>query len=540
MSGIKRNARYSLLVWVLVCGQIALAGQKVRVLIYSGANNHKWKETTPQIEQILKGSKVFNVETTEHPGRITSEYLGGFDVIVSDWNNFRRPELVWSDSARQAFLDFVRSGGGHVTVHAGGSSFNDWQEYHQIASYWAEGTGHGSYHEFTVKPTDAEHAITKGVEVFETEDELWHDAGFPDDITVLATAFSSKDKGGSGKDEPVLTVNGFGKGRCVNLMLGHDAKSMKNAGFSALLSRSVEWAGTGSVNDGLSFEETERSVALTKNGKVVWQFNYGKEQTKPYFHPLSLSDGTVLTWVAPPDHIWHYGLWFCWKSINGVNYWEENPATGKAAGTTEWENVQVRTDSEQAAYITTGLKYHEPGKTVVLTEKRTIIISAPDGSGGYAIDWKSEFTAVAERVEFSRTPLLWEKGGKGWGGYAGLSFRACKGVKDSRFTGTFGELTLNEGMFRYKDVAVEYSGVIDDKDFGVAILDHPENLNSPTPWYMIDDEPMDYFSPAVICYGPHVMNKGERLELKYGICVHPGRWDSKELMRRYQKFASGE
>jgi hypothetical protein len=357
------------------------------------------------------------------------------------------------------------------------------------------------------------------------------------------TAFSSKDKGGSGKDEPVLTVNRFGKGRCVNLMLGHNAQSMKSLGFAALLSRSVEWAATDSgkitsAKDTLSFQKTDSSIALMKNDKVVWQFNYGKNQTKPYFHTLSLSDGPVLTWIAPPDHIWHYGLWFSWKFINGVNYWEENRQTGKAAGTTEWENVEFHTYPERTAHITMDLTYHEPGKPVVLSEKRTLTISVPDDSDAYTIDWRSTFTAVADKVELNRTPLPWEKNGRSWGGYAGLSFRACKDVKDVQFMGTFGDLVLNDGKFRYKDVAVEYSGLINDKVFGIAILDHPENLNTPSPWYLIDGGPMSFFSPAVLCYGPHVMNKGETFELNYRICIHPDRWEAKELMRQYQMFTS--
>ena len=127
--------------------------------------------------------------------------------------------------------------------------------------------------------------------------------------------------------------------------------------------------------DSLSFKQTETSVALIKENQVVWQFNFASDQTKPYFHPLSLSDGTVLTWVSPPDHRWHYGLWFSWKFINGVNYWEEDPKTRKPAGITSWENVQVNTHQDHSATINLDLSYHEPGKPTLLTEKRTIAIS---------------------------------------------------------------------------------------------------------------------------------------------------------------------
>ena len=64
---------------------------------------------------------------------------------------------------------------------------------------------------------------------------------------VLATAFSAKDRGGSGQDEPVAMTTEFGRGRCFNLVLGHNVAAMENAGFQTLLVRGVEWAATGKV-----------------------------------------------------------------------------------------------------------------------------------------------------------------------------------------------------------------------------------------------------------------------------------------------------
>ena len=70
------------------------------------------------------------------------------------------------------------------------------------------------------------------------------------------------------------------------------------------------------------------SVALENDGQAVWRLNCGGDQPKPHFHPVALPDGRVLTWDRPPDHVWHHGLWFSWKFINGLNYWEPDRATG--------------------------------------------------------------------------------------------------------------------------------------------------------------------------------------------------------------------
>ena len=74
---------------------------------------------------------------------------------------------------------------------------------------------------------------------------------------------------------------------------------------------------------------------------VVWQFNYKTEEGKPYFHPITVAGSPALTDFRPADHPWHRALWFSWKYINGVLYWEEDRKTGKAPGETELTGVKV-------------------------------------------------------------------------------------------------------------------------------------------------------------------------------------------------------
>ena len=65
-------------------------------------------------------------------------------------------------------------------------------------------------------------------------------------LHVVFKAFSAKEQAGTGKYEPVLVCTELGRGRGVNLVLGHDAAAM-GAGFRTLLLRSAEWAATGQV-----------------------------------------------------------------------------------------------------------------------------------------------------------------------------------------------------------------------------------------------------------------------------------------------------
>lgn len=228
------------------------AERPLRVLIFSGQNNHDWQLTTPELQRILTQSGRFTVDITEHPETCNAETLARYDVILSNWNTFGEKATIkdWPPEMREAFVNFVRNGGGSVVVHAGGSSFLDWADYQKIigGTWVPKTTGHGPRHEFEVKFTTADHPIVRGLAPFRTTDELWHRMVLQPEMTVLATAFSAPDMKGTGKDEPMVIVTQFGKGRGFTMALGHDVEAMQSPGFQALLIRGTEWAATGKVS----------------------------------------------------------------------------------------------------------------------------------------------------------------------------------------------------------------------------------------------------------------------------------------------------
>ena len=74
---------------------------------------------------------------------------------------------------------------------------------------------------------------------------------------VLATAYSDPAKPkGTGKDEAVIWVNHYGKGRVFKNVLGHDTKAMADKNVQEWMRRGVEWAATGQV-------ASEREVTST-------------------------------------------------------------------------------------------------------------------------------------------------------------------------------------------------------------------------------------------------------------------------------------
>ena len=103
---------------------------------------------------------------------------------------------------------------------------------------------------FQLVVRDADHPITKGLPTtfMHVPDELYGWLRGPaENLTVLATAFAPKDKGGADEHEPLLFTVTYGKGRVFQNALGHTAKELESVAFIVTFQRGVEWAATGKV-----------------------------------------------------------------------------------------------------------------------------------------------------------------------------------------------------------------------------------------------------------------------------------------------------
>lgn len=289
---------------------------------------------------------------------------------------------------------------------------------------------------------------------------------------------------------------------------------------------------------GLSWARESGAVALHRDGAPVWRFNYGTNTTKPCFHPVAVPGGPTLTWDKPPDHAWHHALWFSWKYIDRVNYWETEAKSNEARGVTQWSEPQIETRPDFSARIVLDLAYRPPNGTNLLTEHRVIEVSPPDKRNTYHLDWTMTFTALDKDVLLDRTPLPGEPGGQPWGGYAGLSVRLAKDLKDPRAVTSGGPVSFTGGTYRGKGTAMDYSGLFEGIEAGLAVLDSAGNPNSPSPWYAIANNTMHYFSPAVIQEAPCLLKAGQPFTLRYRVIAHPGRWDAEHLREAAKAFGT--
>jgi len=295
--------------------------------------------------------------------------------------------------------------------------------------------------------------------------------------------------------------------------------------------------GDGAIDDLLAYlnvrEDPEVEHQEDKD-PMVWQFHYGAPLIKPYFHPLGHPGvGVALTDFRPADHVWHRGLWFCWKTINGVNYWEEDGKTQQSAGLTEVRAAKAIPSPDFSCEMDLMLSYHPPKESPVVTERRTIRVSAPDAKGNYRIDWDMNFTAEQDAT-FDVTPPS-KRGGPKWGGYGGLSFRGDANWATVLYADSEAGLLSDPSKVRHGEkarwfsVARDREGVVD----GVTIFDHPGNPNHPTAWYVYRDG-FRFLNPSPLLNGPLTLKKGESMRLRYRVLVHEGRPDVKLLDADYK------
>jgi len=276
---------------------------KIKVLIVDGQNNHDaWPKSTIMMKSYLESSGKFTVdiERSKYTWK-GCKYMGEFplndgktyedlkeakpdpdfkpefanyDVVVS---NFGYGAADWPVETQTAFVDFMKSGGGFVSIHAADNSFPKWKEYNEMIGLggWGarnekdgpyvyynddgeivrddskgNGGGHGPQHEFSIVIRDEKHPITDGLpaEFMHTKDELYERLRGPaENMNILATAYASPKFKGSGRHEPTMMTIEFGEGRVFHSTLGHADYSFECVGFQTLFLRGTEWAATGKV-----------------------------------------------------------------------------------------------------------------------------------------------------------------------------------------------------------------------------------------------------------------------------------------------------
>ncbi len=290
-------------------------------------------------------------------------------------------------------------------------------------------------------------------------------------------------------------------------------------------------------------QDDNRVLELRGASGPVVRFNLASAPQDPRFEVLATADGRNTVWINPPDHVWHYGVWFSWKFINGVNFWETDAPGGRQAGISEIVDPKIESKPDAATAI---IRYRDLSRLTenaapVLEDRVVIRVTRPADGCGPRVDWQMTTTALAD-VELGRTPPPGEEGGVSWGGYGGFSWRGAKGFKDLHFTDSEGrqDMALHRQHARWLNA----NGKLADLAAGVAVFDHPKNPGHPASWYLFADgregnpNPFWYMNPALLQPKPIALKKGQSFIHRYRLVVHSGTWQAAECVKEAESFAA--
>jgi type 1 glutamine amidotransferase len=230
----------------------AAAGQKV--LVYtrnytSDGKGYVHDNIASSVAAIRRmgAERGFEVVATDDPSVFRAGNLSQYAAIVfSNSNN----EAFATEAQREAFRQYIASGGGFVGIHSASGSERDWPYFWSVLG--GKFVKHPKMQTFTVRVVDRTFTATRGLPAqFEWTDECYFLDHLAPDIHPLLVTDRTKltdldamkiDPSAFPNPLPLAWYHEFGGGREFYTALGHNKEDYSSPILYGLIERGIIWA----------------------------------------------------------------------------------------------------------------------------------------------------------------------------------------------------------------------------------------------------------------------------------------------------------
>jgi methane monooxygenase PmoA-like len=285
-------------------------------------------------------------------------------------------------------------------------------------------------------------------------------------------------------------------------------------------------------------------ISVTINGEPFTNFYIGKAYPKPFLAPLRTANGLIVTRRFPQetvegesrDHPHHRGLFIGYGDVNGVNFWENEPASKTSGdnpalkGLLTLKSLGELKPGKKSGTIQAVFEWAAPGQGALLEEDRTMTFYA--GGDVRTFDMDLTFTAKA--------PLKFADTKEG--------FFAIR-LADSMAGKNGGLMTNSEGAQTEKNVWgkkadwVDYDGTVDGQKVGIVIFNNPKNSLEPPRWhsrdyglFAVNPFGLKEFDPKADGAGGRELKAGDTMRFRYRVIIHPGDYPKKKIEDLYKDY----
>jgi hypothetical protein len=289
--------------------------------------------------------------------------------------------------------------------------------------------------------------------------------------------------------------------------------------------------------------------------ELVARYHTGASVAKPYFWPLNAPGEVPLTRAWPmekgkpgesTDHPHQKSAWFCHgdiipegielkhpiKGIEGVDFWSEAKGHGRIACTGKIDRLDEGNEKRHGLLLTTN-EWRTADGHKILDEQRTIHLYNLGDARLFVFD--IDLHASVCPVTFGDT----KEGSFG--------IRINDAIREEKGKGKLVNADGKEGekaCWGRVSAWCDYSGPIDDKTVGLAILADPKNPY-PTCWHargygLMAANPFGRAKSGFPAMKERTdlvkLAKGQHLKLRYGLLLHSGDANAGKVAECYELF----